>query len=596
MSNISTIKKFLSLVYSHYRNSKLGFAGLILLSISIPVLQNTHLYVTEKIGNSLLSEGLSTIIILLLVQSIVFITSQVLLMVNKLIENKLTPQILFSLEQTLINKLARLKMISLEDSHTYNKLITVRRVIPQLGMPLISSIFSFFQSLLMVSGMIYILRNLHWSIICILISFSVLNFFVTRMFNKLQLSIFDKTSETIRMKEYVSQLFYNRALAGELKIFNLHHFFSGKWSNLFWGVEEPNISLSNKRTYLIYSIQMGINLVQLAMLLILIITSYPVISVGSFLLVSQAIVQFQGRANEIINSFAHIHQSLVYIPTYFELINLPEEKPASRTNEFNGLKHQISITNLSFKYKNSNEKSVLSNINFSIKKGEKIAIVGHNGSGKTTLLKCLMGLYDNFEGEINYDGISINQLDIQTFRKKVGVIFQSFGKYPLSFEENIILSDISKPHDRNNINNILTECKIFELSKNLRYGHNTILSPEFMNGTDLSGGEWQKIALARMYYKDADVIFLDEPTSAIDPISENEIFEKFFSFSKDKTSIVLTHRLGICRKVDKIIVMENGTIKEMGDHESLMNNDGLYRKIYESQMHWYGDEKQLAPA
>lgn len=562
----------------------------VLFSCSIPFFQNVILIFTKKIGDSLSNNNLGFTIELLIIQASLFIALQVIMLINKFIENKLTPKFLFYINKTIKEKLTKIKLNLIDDSEIHNKIMTVQQFLPQLGLPLLKSLVSLFQSVLAVLGMIYVLKNINVLVIILLILLSIMNLFITHIFNKLQLHIFNETSENIRLRDYFSRIFFDRDLISESRIFNLHGFFTTKWTELFWKVEIPNKRLNNQRSVLIHSIQIFINLIQLLMfILFLNTTSNSAISIGSFMLLTQAIIQIQGQANEFVAAASQIHQILIYLPSYFSLLSLPEED-VEKGVLFNGLNQNIKIENLSFKYKNASN-FTLKKLNFTISKGESVAIVGRNGSGKTTLVKCMLGLYDDLkEGTVKYDDISCNEISKVSFRKNVAVLFQNFGKYPLTFEQNIRMGDVSKNNNNLDYSRSLNLSNAVSIIDTLPDGSATFISTEFNQGVELSGGQWQKTALARMYYKDADIIFLDEPTSAIDPLAENEIYKQFFEVSKGKTSIILTHRLGLCKLVDKIIVLDDGEIKEIGTHDELLENGLLYKDMYLAQSEWYTKE------
>ncbi|SEK70669.1 ABC transporter ATP-binding protein [Paenibacillus sp. OK003] len=576
-----------------YRSvSPVGLLWIILLSIFIPLLQSLMLVYTEKVGDSLAGGRANVIIFLLFIQSGLYCLTQLFLLANNMIENKLNLKYNFHLNTSLKEKLSKIKIALLDDTEMHNRIVTVQHIIPQIGVSLLSSILTLLQTTISILGMIYILRNIHFSILILLVLFSLVNILISNIFNKVQMNIYNTTSEDMRKKEYYSQLFFNRELMSESRMFQLHKFFLKKWEAVFWKVETPNVKLMNRRSVLASSIQISINLLQLVMLIILVNTSGSALSVGTFILLTQAILQIQGRANELVASLSHIHQTFTFLPLYFEVLNLPEEEQ-DQGREFSELKEGIVVSNLSFKYINSSSR-ILEDVTFSIKKGERVAIVGHNGSGKTTLVKCMLGLYDEFlEGSIYYDGLSISDYNKDTLRNKIAVLFQNYGKYPLSFKENVIIGDLKNRDNEDLYNQALKSSNSCSTISSLPNGSNTSLGPEFNKGIDMSGGQWQKTALARVYFRDADIVFLDEPTSAIDPVSENEIYKHFFGISKGKTSIILTHRLGMCKWVDKIIVLEKGRIKEIGTHNELLNKESLYREMFLAQSEWYIAEENM---
>jgi ATP-binding cassette subfamily B protein len=228
---------------------------------------------------------------------------------------------------------------------------------------------------------------------------------------------------------------------------------------------------------------------------------------------------------------------------------------------------------------------ILKDLSFCIKKGQKIAIVGENGAGKSTLAKCLLGLYKPTSGKITVDNVEIQDIDEKSFRQNVSSLFQDYVKYQLSLRENIGFGQIDKIYDDTVLEEALTKSNMSldSFSKGL----NTQLGTIFNDGVDVSIGQWQKICLSRAFLSNAEFIILDEPTSALDPMTEVEYFDKFSNISSDKTTIFITHRLGVCKFADHILVLKDGELVEQGCHNELINNDGLYSRMYSSQASWY---------
>ena len=247
------------------------------------------------------------------------------------------------------------------------------------------------------------------------------------------------------------------------------------------------------------------------------------------------------------------------------------------------IRDKIELKNISYSYPSS-DKLVISGVSLNLKKGEKIAIVGKNGAGKTTLVKLICGLYLSNSGKVLYDDIDIKTVNESCLYTRFSAVFQDFGKYMLTLRQNIALSDY-----KNIDNNNKMEHAIRNSNFNLDYAGkilDTTIGREY-GGIELSGGEWQRVAIARGFFREHDVIVLDEPTSAIDPIIENEMYEKFVEIIKDKTAIIVTHRLGSAKIADRIIVMDSGKIVEEGTHEQLIYENGLYAEMYKSQSDWY---------
>lgn len=246
----------------------------------------------------------------------------------------------------------------------------------------------------------------------------------------------------------------------------------------------------------------------------------------------------------------------------------------------------IKLCNVSFRYPSS-DKEILHNINFEFEKGKHYAIVGKNGSGKTTLVKLLTGMYSNYDGEILFDDVELRKLDLNTIRNMYSIVFQDFAKYPLDIKSNIIFGNISEPTDTNRFNQCLSVVDMYDFVNGLQDKENTFLGKIKENSIEISGGEWQKLAMARALYNPSKIRILDEPTAAMDPISESDLYEKFGLLSKGVTSIFISHRLGSTMLADTIIVLDKGEIIESGSHLELMQNKGLYYELYSEQRSWY---------
>lgn len=243
----------------------------------------------------------------------------------------------------------------------------------------------------------------------------------------------------------------------------------------------------------------------------------------------------------------------------------------------------LELRNVWFKYPNT-KKWILKNLNFSINSDEDLAIVGKNGAGKTTLIKLILRIYDPSKGEILINGINIKELDLDSYYKNVGILSQSFNQLSIMAKDNIFVGNVDKERTQENLENAAKQADIHGTISKLPQGYDTFLSREVKGGVQLSGGQWQKLAIARAFYRDAKLLILDEPTSAVDALSEEKIFDSIRANAKDKTTLIVSHRFATVRKAKRIIVIDNGEIVEDGKHEELMNDNGLYAKMYKTQV------------
>jgi len=309
------------------------------------------------------------------------------------------------------------------------------------------------------------------------------------------------------------------------------------------------------------------------------------ISIGSALKYINAYSNLVNGVSSIFYSYIEISIKAEYLSYFYDYIDIKNKQyqgtiPTEKRddNEF-----EIEFRDVSFKYPNT-ENYVLRHVNQKIKIGSKTAVVGKNGAGKTTFIKLLCRLYDPSEGQILLNGVDIRYYDYKDYVRLFSVVFQDFNLFSFSIGENVAGSS---NYDENKVIDCLKRSGFEERLKTLPEGIHSNIFQHMDKGVEISGGEAQKIAIARALYKDAPLVILDEPTSALDPLSEYEIYKHFDSMVQDKTSIYISHRMSSCRFCDNILVFDNGEIVEEGSHEKLLKNGGLYSQLWQAQAQYY---------
>ena len=318
------------------------------------------------------------------------------------------------------------------------------------------------------------------------------------------------------------------------------------------------------------------------------------LAVGDYSFYTNALSQIASGVATLISTTASIYEGTLFIDNmiYFmkeEQHIVPRLEQPKHVNRGG---HVIEFRNVSFRYPGT-ERDVIKNVSFTLNPRESVVLVGLNGAGKTTLLKLLTRLYDPTEGEILLDGVDLRDYDVKELYKMFGIIFQDFGKYAFTVRENISFGDLERPIDDERIRYAAAQSGAKDFIEKLPDGYSTPLMRIFEeNGLELSGGQWQKLAIARAFYADADIFILDEPTAALDAIAEQEIYNEFDALSKDKTTIFVSHRLSSATKASKIIVLEYGELIEEGTHAELMALHGRYYELFSTQASRYisGDE------
>jgi len=303
------------------------------------------------------------------------------------------------------------------------------------------------------------------------------------------------------------------------------------------------------------------------------------ISIGAFAVVFASFADLIDRVDEILEILGYTMEDLGTVSSLVRFFDLPERAGEEKDIDWTG---DIEIKNISFTYPNTEFES-LKNLSLTLKAGETVAIVGENGAGKSTLMKILMGIYEPITGSVTVGQQDTKGIANASRFNGVSAVFQNFQKYQLTLKENV---EISEGNGNTDITLSMEQAGVEYDSKAYPDGVDTMLSREF-DGVDLSGGQWQRVAIARGLYRYHDLIVLDEPTAAIDPLEESRLYEKFAEISKDKTAIIVTHRLGSAQIADRIVVLDNGAISEMGTHQELLDRKGHYARMYEAQASWY---------
>lgn len=311
--------------------------------------------------------------------------------------------------------------------------------------------------------------------------------------------------------------------------------------------------------------------------------NFGLFDIGSLVMYCGAFMQIINGVMQIANTLGKLAEILPLARIYFEIIESTDNKEYG-TAEFDSNTFEIEFKNVSFKYPNT-ESCALQNINLKIKNGEHLAVVGRNGSGKTTFIKLMCRLYDVTDGEILINGINIKEYSKDSIVKLYSVVFQDFQMFSIPLKDNVCACE---EYDRDRLYNCLDNSNVLDRVEQLPEKENTYLYKDIdENGVEISGGEAQKLALARALYKDSPVVILDEPTAALDPVAENEIYNRFNSFVDNKTAIYISHRLSSCVFCSHIAVFDKSHLVETGTHQELLNSNGKYSELWNAQAKYY---------
>ena len=317
-------------------------------------------------------------------------------------------------------------------------------------------------------------------------------------------------------------------------------------------------------------------------------TIHGAMTLGDMVMYYQAFQRAQGYLQGIMGSLAGLYEDSIFLNYFYAFLDLKPQTVENQTcaSVPHPMQSGIALENVFFKYPTV-EENVLHDINLTIRPGEVVALVGDNGSGKTTLAKLLCRLYDPSRGRVTMDGTDFRDFDVQTLRREITVIFQDYLHYPLTARENIWIGDIQTNPDDERVHIAAGQSGADKVISHLPYGYETLLSNRFDKGVELSIGEWQKVALARAFMRDAHLLILDEPTSALSAQAEHDVFESFKKLLRGRSALLISHRFSSVRMADLICVLEKGKIIESGSHDELIRQGGQYARMYEIQAQHY---------
>lgn len=487
------------------------------------------------------------------------------------------------LQIELGEKGTRLSMICYENTETNNMLKRAKNCIEQERFSDLSlSVFNILAEFLKVNGTLLVLAGFHPVLVGISL-LSVFPYLIVRLVRGkefYELKRYQAAGE--RRRNYLYHLFGDKQAVKELRIFEIEDYIEQKMYAARDNMKQEvwNFKKRDMRSLLICEIfcKSGYLLSIFSTILLLL---HQVLDVGMMAAALAAFTSFQTAAKYFLVSLGRIPECAAFVKDYYDFMDMEEAEKGTEKlcSDFDSIK----VKQLSFSYPGRKTPAV-SNLSFTIKRNEVVAIVGNNGSGKTTLVKLLTGLYQAQKGQIYYGRQNLRSLDPEKFYKQISFVSQDFIKYELTVRENIGIGDWKQMENTDKIYMLLHQVGLETFISQASV--NQLLGNEF-GGRELSVGQWQKLAIARGMMKDSSVIFLDEPTAALDPLMETKVLKMFLKIAREKTAIIVSHRIGICKEVDKIIVMKEGKIAEIGNHEELLAEKGEYYRLYTMQQKWY---------
>lgn len=483
---------------------------------------------------------------------------------------------------------ALLDLEQFEDSTFYDKLERARQ--QTIGRTiLLSQVLTQLQDLITMGFLAAGLVVFNPWLILLLITAVLPAFLGESYFNDKNYSLSRRQTPERRELDYIRYVGASDETAKEVKLFNLAGFLVDRFRQLSNKFYADNRKLAIRRSLW----GTGLSLVGTAgyygaYVFIILRTIQGRLSIGDLTFLAGSFRQLRGILEGILSRFTAVSQGAVYLKDFFDFFTIqPAIKTVGGARPFpSPIMQGFSFENVGFKYLNSN-RWANRHLTFTIGVGEKLALVGENGAGKTTLVKLLARLYDPTEGRILLDGHDLREYDLNNLRKNVGVIFQDYIRYQMTVSQNIAVGNILEKENDSLIENSARKSLADILIQRLPGKYEQALGKRFNQGVELSGGEWQKIALARAYMKESQLLILDEPTSALDARAEYEVFQRFAELTRGKSAVLISHRFSTVRMADRILVLDKGELAEWGTHEELLAKDGRYAELFNLQAAGY---------
>jgi ABC-type multidrug transport system fused ATPase/permease subunit len=519
--------------------------------------------------------------------------------VNNMVNRLSNEIIVYSIKLKIMNKAKTIDLANFDLPEFYSKLENANREAGNRPLSIMTASFSVISTVISLVGFIAILGSLMWYAPILIILVSLPSAIVSFKYRGKMFRYIRHRSKDRRQMEYYSGLLVNKDLVKEVKLFNLADFFIEKYKTVFLNYYRGVRNLIMTESF----IGIGLSVLNSALSAFIFLriarqVFNRILTVGDWSLYTNALFSISGSVAQIVHTAANIYEGTLYIDNMITFMDepttivssLPEPRKIDKKAS-----HIIEFRNCSFSYPGT-QKKVLKDINLKIEQGQTIVLVGLNGAGKTTLLKLLTRLYDPTEGTIYFDGHDIREYDVKDLYSVFGIIFQDFGKYAFTVSENIGFGQIENMNDRERVEESSKKSAATEFINGLSDGYDTALTRVFEeSGRELSIGQWQKIAVARAFFRDSSIMILDEPTASLDPMAEQEIFNQFDELAhpsnggEPKTTIFVSHRLSSATIADKIVVLEDGRIVEEGSHKDLIRLNGKYAELFNTQAKRYID-------
>jgi ATP-binding cassette subfamily B protein len=550
------------------------------LSIFDSLLVPFQLFITRHLVDAFVNEAfpirlLIGLVVLLLVQRIIG-------SVLPYVQAELSEDLGIGMQRLVMKKSAQVKLIEFENRDYFDRISLICNGSESRGAALLQQITSMMRIIPGIIAYAIVVAGITPILLAIILVAMIPVLIDSMLIGVKGWEFLRRINRQRRLSDYYSTLLTTRRFAQEVRLYDLGSYFISKWEELFTKTTKQQMKFSllmllRQRATVIFMV-----FVSMAGLWWVVFSGIAQATPGQYAILFQSILGLLSGASiaGILRGIGEQSGYALQLRSFLSMTTVDDSVEPGHQREVQG---KIVFENVTFTYPGSSVPAI-KDLSVSINAGESLAVVGENGAGKTTFVKLLLGLYAPDSGRILIDGVDINNQDEGIMLKSA--VFQDFVRYNAELRTNIGISDWRKMDNDILLEDAVKKAGADEVMSSLSEGYETLLGPE-VGGVDLSGGQWQRTAMARGLFRDAQIIVLDEPTASLDPITELSIFERFSSMTQGKTTILISHRLGMARLADRIIVLERGKLVEYGDHDSLIKLGGKYAELFNTQARWY---------
>ena len=486
----------------------------------------------------------------------------------------------------ILRKVNSLDLSLFENADFYDQMQNAYQQATSRPLGILSNLFSLIQTTITLLSVIYLLFKLQWAILPLIIITTLPMLLVQSRYGQESYWMARQRAPELRKQSYIGTILTSDRYIKEVRVFQLEDYFLHAYQALYEKFFSENRKLTIRRGFAVITAYFGsITGWLISAIYIIVQAIQHNITVGDFALYTQSISITQGQLQSLLNEISSLYSDSLFMRNLFEFLNMPA-RDISKGKRWEEPIREIEFKNVTFSYPNT-DRAIINDLSFKIGPGKSLALVGRNGAGKTTLIKLLCQLYKPSSGEILINGKNIAEYSPQAVQEKIAVLFQDFAAYFLTVRENIGVGKISEIENSLKIKRAACRGGANALIDGLPNQYDTILGKWFDNGVNLSGGEWQKIALSRAFMRESDVLILDEPTASLDAEAEFETFKELLQDKDERITLLISHRFSTVRMADHILVIEDGKCIESGSHEELMSLDGCYAHLFKLQAQGY---------